>query len=462
MAYLWAGIVRINQGDVAGGQRALREAEKLNFRLPEEDRVTIKALMYRFQGQTDRLEALLRYQAELKNDAESAGKLAGFYMMTGEFEAARTQYLSALSKDSNDLGILQNLAQIEHAMGNQDVAIEYAAQYAQERPDDADAMLQLGDLHTDNGDNDRAKTYYERALLLDSDQVEPLLRLSYLAIRRGDWDAAAGFLAEADSIAETAQQQSRVLQVNADLNVRQGKVLEAIDIVFLEKPLSEQFAPPLDIAFSIYARLIAYHSEIGDFTKADIAYLHAAEILQPPLDQFLPLFKVSWFVYQDRLEEADAAIEVTQGIIHQFKTQYLQFLVERAKAKVAEARGNYDEAASLYAKSAQLVRHNVFNSDASGQLPAMYAMAARNNIMAGNYKKAQEFLNMGFHLAQADPWLWFERARLQYIQGKFDLASASIDYTLAIWKDADEKFVDFIKARELAGKISAAKLTTSS
>ena len=59
----------------------------------------------------------------------------------------------------------------------------------------------------------------------------------------------------------------------------------------------------------------------------------------------------------------------------------------------------------------------------------------------GDLGKAEESIEAGFQLDPSEPWLWVEKARLQQARNMPQLALASVNYALAIWKDADEEFV---------------------
>ena len=54
--------------------------------------------------------------------------------------------------------------------------------------------------------------------------------------------------------------------------------------------------------------------------------------------------------------------------------------------------------------------------------------------------KAEDSIEAGFQLDPSEPWLWVEKARLQQARDMPQLALASVNYALAIWKDADEEY----------------------
>ncbi len=455
MAHLLRAVNYINQGNVADGQVALREAQKLDYKLPIDHQVTIKSLIYRFQGQMDRLESLLKYQAELRNDAESYSDLAGMYMFSGDFEKSMKAYKEALSRDSHDLDIYRHLATLSRATGNQEAAIDYARQFAKERPEDAGALLTLGRHYINSGDFDSARDQFEHARLLEESQVEPLLQLASLDIRLGRWNDARKLLEEAGTLAITPQQKSMVLSSKSQLSFRLGKVREAIDLARQTEVLVAQFMPPLGMVFAIHGPLVMYYTAIGDFEGAEAAYADAEAILEPPLDQMLPLYRVSLLVRKGEFDEADEAIAISEGIIKQMKLQYLDFLIEINKASVFEDRGDYTAAIEHYENAITLVRRSILEGELQMTLPRIYAAAAKGFTLSGDYATAKERLEQGFRLVKEDPWLWTEQARLQKEQGELNRASASISYALAIWKDADEAFFDCADARKIADELDS-------
>jgi hypothetical protein len=51
--------------------------------------------------------------------------------------------------------------------------------------------------------------------------------------------------------------------------------------------------------------------------------------------------------------------------------------------------------------------------------------------------------------------LWVEKARLQQARNMPQMALASVNYALAIWKDADEDYIMLKRAQVLAADIQS-------
>ena len=88
-------------------------------------------------------------------------------------------------------------------------------------------------------------------------------------------------------------------------------------------------------------------------------------------------------------------------------------------------------------------------------MPQIYAQIARAQTRLGELDKAEDSIEDGFLLDPSEPWLWVEKARLQQARNMPQLALASVNYALAIWKDADEEFIMLKRARELAAELQS-------
>jgi tetratricopeptide (TPR) repeat protein len=76
-------------------------------------------------------------------------------------------------------------------------------------------------------------------------------------------------------------------------------------------------------------------------------------------------------------------------------------------------------------------------------------------IHAGELEQAEATLEKGFALDPTHPQLWLARSRLQEAMGATALAQASVNFALAIWKDADPDYRYYIQASELAAELGA-------
>lgn len=88
-------------------------------------------------------------------------------------------------------------------------------------------------------------------------------------------------------------------------------------------------------------------------------------------------------------------------------------------------------------------------------VPQLYAEVAKAQINANDMDAAEKSIETGFHIDPSEPTLWVAEARLLRARDMTPLALASVNYALAIWKDADEDDMLAKKARVLAAELQS-------
>jgi len=444
----------IESGNLPAAQEALAAAQKLDYRLPERDRAQLKALTYRLKGEHEKLMAFLRLRVEIYDSASAHITLASMLMQSGEIQEAKIEFLNALEKDTLNAGIYLRLSVLERAMGNMDGAVDYARQYQQQKPEDMEANILLGDLLRDNGELDEAEKQYQQAQILENDPVQPTLKLSLLAARKGDMGAALGLLTEAESFAQTAQDEVYVRQGAAQLQYRMGKIHEAIRLTYDQEEFLRQSQPPFAVAISIYAPLIEYYLDIEDTSAARGALESALGMLQAPMNQFLAFSEAMIQAREKDFAAAEVSVERGIDVVEMFKIKVMDFQVLITRARIAQERADYVAMADLYLEALETIEHSVLASELQVAVPRIYAGLAIAQVRSNQLDAAERSLASGFRLDSSEPTLWLVKARLQQAQNMPQLALASVNYALAIWKDADDDYIGVGRAKALAAELS--------
>jgi tetratricopeptide (TPR) repeat protein len=340
LAWFLKAINLVDAGDLPGSQDALSKAQELNYRLPAQDRAILKMIQYRLSGQQEKLIAFLRLQVQLRNDASSLNQLAIMLMVTGELEEAKQQFLTALDKDALNLGIYLQLSLLERATGDMEAAIAYARKYQQEKPEDSEAQLALGDLLRDNGDLDAAEEHYLQASMLDNQPVQPLLRLAGIVIRKGDANEARDLLEQAGETAQTLADRALVQQRAAELEFRLGRVYAGIEHLHQQEVFLSQFQPPFAIALATYAPLVRAYNSLGDPDSAQQALDIAMSMVAPPLNQFLSFSEADILIQRGDLAGAESAVQRGAAIVDQFKLEDMNYVVEMLNGFIKRIKGD--------------------------------------------------------------------------------------------------------------------------
>ena len=448
----------LQSGDLPAAQLALSKAQELDYRLPSRDRYQLKASLYRLSGQHEKLMSFLRLQAQIRDDATTHDTLAAMLMMSGELDEAKVESLLALERDALNVGIYLRMSTLERATGDMLAAVEYARKYQEKRPEEIHANLQLGDLLRDSGNLHAAEEQYKQAQILENDPVQPTLKLSQVEARLGNIKAARAYLSEAESYARTPSDKVLVRQNAMLLESRLGRIHEAIRQTKAQEEFLSQSQGPMTVVMSVYSPLAGFYVLLDDLVAAHDALATAKGKLQPPLDQFLAIVEALILVEENNLEEARAAVARGQKFIDQFQLKAFEFQVHTLRAKIAEAEGDFVAAEQHYLAALDNMEHSVFAADLSVAVPQTYAKIAMAQVQTGQLNAARSSIEAGSQIDPSEPMLWVAKARLQQAQDMPQLALASLGFALAIWKDADECYVDATEAQALAEELQRASL----
>ena len=139
----------------------------------------------------------------------------------------------------------------------------------------------------------------------------------------------------------------------------------------------------------------------------------------------------------------------------QFQLKHLESQVQLLEAQINEAKGDFMAVADHCMRAIEQINQSVVDGVSQIGVPQIYAQMARAQIMSGNLDAAAKSIEAGFHLDPSEPVLWVEKGRLQQARNMPQLALASVNYALAIWKDADENYSMLKRALALAAELES-------
>lgn len=455
LAYFNKALFYAETGNLPAAVPELEQAQRLDYRLPYNDRSSLKGLYYRATGQSEKLLDFWRLQAQLLNDARSHAQLGQFLMISGDLDGARHHFETALKKDSLNVQLNLVLSDLARSQGDFDGALNYARAYQEARPKEIEASLKLGDLLRDSGELEEAERLYQQAALIESDAVEPPLNLQLIATRRGDTAQAERLLEEADGIAQTSAQRVSVHFAAFYYASRLGRIEEALAQLRAAEPLMMEIQPPFATALSVHSSLASVYLRIGDTDMAR-EVLQEARVLvpEPPFSDFLAGIEVQILIVEEDFERARLALDDFEAVLAALKFDGLAYQAAWLAGTIGLQEGNYAEAAVQL----RLAVEQVEESFVAGQINAygmsdMLAQLAMAEVLAGELDEAEETLERGFRLDPNLAELWMARARLQDARGLNGLAQASANYALTIWADADPRIEQVQELQELLGEL---------
>jgi tetratricopeptide (TPR) repeat protein len=454
LAWFHKAINLVDQGDIPGAQKALAEAQKRDYRLPTHDKANLKAATYRLSGEQDKLGSFLRMQVKLQGSAEAQRNLANFLYYTGRLEDAKDEFKQVQVMDAADLTAVLHLANLERATGNLPEALNYARSYLEAKPQNTQGMIFLGDLYLQSGDFEAASEQYFQAQLIEDPPLRSVLRQGLVALKQGEWGAVNDSLQQARQLDTGPAGQSAILVMQGLLEFRLGKIRQAIEVLELQTQSDELSKSPMNRVFSYTFPFVQYNLLIGEFDEAQQALDLAMESVQPPLNQFLAFSEVSLLAAQGEFDAALQAIDRGRDVIDRFKAKYIEFQIPLSEAIVAAERGDFPLAAEKFSRAIEQAERSTAGGELLFRLSDIYGACADMYVRSGDLKKAQVFLDQAFAHDPSEPSLWVARARLQKERGMEEMASASINYALAIWKEADPEYRHYREALEFRDSLS--------
>jgi len=445
----------VESGNLPAAQEALSKAQELDYRLPSRDRAQLKSMLYQLAGEHEKLMSFLHLQTQIHDDATSHINLATMFMMSGELEKAKMESLLALDRDALNVGIYLRMSALERASGNMEAAIDYARRYQQQKPEDIYANIQLGDLLRDGGELDAAAEHYKQAQLLENAPVRPTLKLSLIAARKGDFHAAREYLSEAEAYAQAPTDKTHVRQITVLLEMRLGRIQEAIRQTYAQEEFLRQSQGLLGVTLSLYTPLVDLYLLVDDLDAAWGALTNAKGLLTPPMDKFLGFSAAAIQAAEKDIDAAYASLQQAREVVEQFQLKHLGVQLHMVEAIINEAEGDFVAMADHFQKTIELIDRSVVGGEVRIALPQLYSELARAQIKNGDLGAAERSIKAGFSLDPSEPMLWVVKARLQRARNMPQMALASVNYALAIWKDADEDYVMAKKARALAAELQS-------
>ena len=209
----------------------------------------------------------------------------------------------------------------------------------------------------------------------------------------------------------------------------------------------------LQLTLSVYMPLTNLHVVLGDPDQAWEAYAVAKGMLSPPVDKFLAFSAANIQASENDIDAAYASLQEARDVMNQFQLKTLEAPAQIVEALINEAEGNFAAMAEHYLKAIERINHSVVDAELQTEVPQLYAEAARAQVEIGSLAEAERSIEAGFRLDPSEPILWVARAHLQRARDMPQMALASVNYALAIWKDADEAYIYAKRARDLAAEL---------
>jgi len=136
-AYGWFQLTTfyLSQGLGEETKKALANAEKFDYKLPENLKFYLKEMRYHLYGQTDKLLDLLKMRVAINpSDGGARFRLANAYRIGKKHEEALEQYLEGLKLSPEPFSQYHDIGWLYRTLGRNQEALPYFEKYAEEFP----------------------------------------------------------------------------------------------------------------------------------------------------------------------------------------------------------------------------------------------------------------------------------------------------------------------------------------
>ena len=298
---------------------------------------------------TAQAEALVLKALRLRPNHPDGLGLLGWIRMRQSRYAEAQQLLAAAAQGSDaqkwrDLrttarlwGLLQQSDRAREA-GDLDRAAELARQALQQQPNNAEALVALGQIRAEQGAEDVAQKLYRQVLALEPGHAGALRRLVALLVRAGQFEAAMAVLdvpgnALRDNLAQRNELRATVLAGQAEVMLAQGKLGSALR--FLEDAVS---LAPADAWMR--HRLARIYLQLGQSREALLAMDEGAAH-----DANAPEMRFARALIRSATEDYAGAVEDLEHISTADRTPAMRSLLQFSTVYglVAQARDAHDQ-----------------------------------------------------------------------------------------------------------------------
>ena len=258
----------------------------------------------------------------------------------------------------------------------------------------------------------------------------------------GNFEEAVSLLEDAQSMAETPQEQAQVLSAYASHYAFRGQINAQIESMEQRRALSATFTPALMLIQESVFQAGVY-AQAGRSEDALNMISEARSALPPPYDGVVFLGELS--VYQI-LEDADgieATLPGAESFIVNLNAEIHRWRSVHARGRMHELRGEYQEAIEQYQEEQRL-------DPTDTSIPVSLARCHRES---GDLEQAVSLLEESLRISPYDPLRNYEMALTYEAMGRVDDARTHLNRALEIWVDADPDYKWARRAREAAERI---------
>lgn len=446
LAHFVMADVCLGANDSECAMASIEATMRYSYRLPESLKFAVKDGYYLFKGDLDKRVGLLEMRVEMfPDDPEPLRELGWIHARNNRHREAIAAFERALEVSPANYDIYLDLGNSHLSSGETEKAREDYEAYVRQYPNEARSYRILGTFLERIAEYDGARDRYEKALLLEPGSIGLMLDLGDVARSLGQFDEARRKYEEALDSSRDAQERFRAHERLQNYFEHRGQLSKAL--VHLEASLRELESYSTELDYLI-ARIFKSDLYItyGDERKAWESLKTVEESIAAPFDRIVivgylktHMAKGDIPAVEERLEKLDQVIESLGG-----KIGGLPRRKEILLAKLAEAKGNLEEALSHYRQVLELN-----TQDFRSRIDVL-----RCERRLGRFEEAARTRAELLRLLPHDGGVHLEAALLYADTGERERAAEHLEKALEVWAEADPEFEPAREARTKLGELT--------
>lgn len=453
-----AAVVQRLNGQMADAVVLIDAALEHAYKLDSETQFQLRSMRYSMRNEVSKAVRVIQMWTQVHPQSPDAFlQLARILIILGTNpEEAIAAYETVLSLSPEAIDVYLSMSDVYRQMGRFDDAVAKVRLYLDQRGGDASAYNRIGNIWFQAGEIDKARGAYEQASLLADDPRAADLALARLEISEGSFAAADQQITALVNSAKTAREEVEALMMRLRLRMAEGRMQDAVEVLNEADQRATEYMIPIERVFSFGLQLASVYAAAGDNERAMQTVDELATDLQPPLDSFVEFGRLSIYQIMENREGYAASLDKLKTAMQAMPNPVLTPVLQSAEATLAAWDHDYESAIELFESALESIRRSFLSLQDPFQERAMQLQYATTLREAGQLEQASEQFDIllqqfpGFANAHA------ENAKLLNDLGNLEQATAAMAKAMDLWKNADEGYVDYVKAKEYASQLAAA------
>ncbi len=425
---------------VAAMQAAIEHLDQL----PERLRLEVETDYYSLTEQPERAWGVIEtWVALYPEDPIALDYYSIMQTMRGDWEGLTRTIETRYRLSPANHALLRELAGAHENLGNDEAALDALERYARRMPTDYAGHVDLARFHRRRGALGTAREHLERAITVDSRNLNPVSELASLDLDLGRFDEALAGYERAGELARTPRQKAAALDGLKAYQRFRGQLEDAIRTSEAWLAQVSGVYAPLDIAQRRFAD-IGIHLDMGRHDEASALFDELRSELEPLASDlfFVTHMELRIALAAGETGVARSAYRAVSDWIETWGADMMRPILTGDLGRIEEEDGEYELAVGHY-------------RDAMSREPTLGLHLETGRVLRkmGRLDEAEAELREALRRVPSDPHAHLEMARVMEARGDTAGASAHLRSALAAWEPADASFEPAREARAMLAEL---------